>query len=121
MAKSFLRQARVIAASPYLNLDGTTAEQVFFNSGPTGCRLVRVYALYGQVTQTVAAGSYTLGVATSDASLVAATNFEDSKAIGDVTEAAIAQDRVPPNTTVWYAFTAVGATQTGTASIVVEY
>jgi hypothetical protein len=121
MPKSFLRQARVIATTPFLNLDGTTAEQVWFNSGPRGIRLLRVYALYGEITQTVAGGSFTVGVATSDASLVAATNFENSKGIGVKTEAVIAKDVVAPNTTIWYAFTAVSPTQTGTAAIVAEY
>lgn len=121
MPKSFLRQARVIASSATLDLDGTSAEEVLFNSGPTGCRILRVYALYRQITQTVAGGSFTLGIATADASLVAATNFEDSQAIGAVTVATIAQDVVAPNTTVWAGFTAVSPTQTGTAAIIVEY
>ncbi len=123
MPKSFLRQARVIARSSELNLDGgtTPVDAVFFNSGPSGCRLLRVYALYNQITQTVAGGSFALGTTSGGVDLVAATNYEDSKGIGVVTEATIAKSKVAPNTTVYLDHTGVVAVQTGTAFIIVEY
>jgi hypothetical protein len=125
MAKSFLRQARVMAKTRQAfdldNGSGTTIDETLFNSGPRGARLVRVYALYEVTAGTVASGNFKLGVAAGGATLVAATAYTDSAAAGDVTEAAIVLDAIPPNTTVFVRHTGVGATQAGSAYVIAEF
>lgn len=124
MAKSFLRQSATLVRSANINIDngaGTTTDEVLFNSGPKGARLTRVYFLYEEIAQTVAAGNFKLGVAVGGATLVAATAYTDSAAIGAVTEATIAQDKVPANTTVWLRHTGIASTATGTGKVCVEY
>ena len=124
MAKSFLRQARVVVKSANVNIDngsGTTIDEVLFNSGPTGVRLVRVYFMYDEIAQTVAAGNFKLGVAVGGATLVAATAYTDAAAIGSVTTGTILVDAVPANTTVWFRHTGIAATATGTGKVYVEY
>jgi hypothetical protein len=124
MAKSFLRQARVVVKSANVNIDngnGTTIDEVLFNAGPTGARLVRVYFMYDEIAQTVAAGNFKLGVAVGGATLVAATAYTDAAAIGAVTTGTILVDVVPANTTVWFRHTGIAATATGTGKVYVEY
>ena len=122
--KGLVRQSKDTVRSQYFNLDngsGTTVDEPLFKTGAQGGRLVRVYALYGEATQTVAGGNFKLGVAAGGATLVAATAYEDSKSVGDSTAATILVDRIPANTTVFVRHTGVAVTQTGTASIVVEW
>lgn len=122
--KGLVRQSKDTVRSQYFNLDngsGTTVDEPLFRTGAQGGRLVRVYALYGEVTQTVAGGNFKLGVAAGGATLVAATAYEDSKAVGTSTSATILVDRIPANTTVFVRHTGVASTQTGTATIVVEW
>lgn len=122
--KGLVRQSKDTVRSQFFNLDngaGTTVDEPIFRTGPLGGRLVRVYALYGEVTQTVAGGNFKLGVSAGGATLVAATAYEDSKAVGTSTSASILVDRIPANTTVYVRHTGVATTQTGTASIIVEW
>ena len=124
MARSFLRQGRVLVKSAQFNLDngsGTTVDEVLYNSGIRGSRLVRVYALYNEACGTVSSGNFKVGVAAGGATLVAATAYVDSAAIGDVTEAALTADSIAPNTTIWVRHTGVGATQAGTAAVCLEF
>jgi hypothetical protein len=124
MPKSFLRQGRAFARSQVINIDngsGTTIDEVLLNSGPTGIRLLRAYALYNEATQTVAAGNFKLGVAVGGATLVAATAYTNDQAIGVKTEGVVLVDVVAPNTTLWVRHTGIAATATGTAFICVEY
>lgn len=122
--KGLVRQSKDTVRSQYFNLDngaGTTVDEPLFRTGAKGGRLVRVYALYGEVTQTVAGGNFKLGVSAGGATLVAATAYEDSKAVGTSTSATILVDSIPANTTVFVRHTGVATTQTGTASIIVEW
>lgn len=122
--KGLLRQQINTVRSQFFNLDngsGTTVDEPLFRTGAKGGRLVRVYSLYGEATQTVAGGNYKLGVAAGGATLVAATAYEDSKSVGDSTAATILVDRIPANTTVFVRHTGVASTQTGTATICVEW
>lgn len=122
--KGLLRQQINTVRSQFFNLDngsGTTVDEPLFRTGAKGGRLVRVYALYGEATQTVAGGNYKLGVAAGGATLVAATAYEDSKSVGDSTAATILVDRIPANTTVFVRHTGVASTQTGTATVCVEW
>lgn len=122
--KGLLRQQINTVRSQFFNLDngsGTTVDEPLFRTGAKGGRLVRIYALYGEATQTVAGGNYKLGVAAGGATLVAATAYEDSKSVGDSTAATILVDRIPANTTVFVRHTGVASTQTGTATVCVEW
>lgn len=124
MGKQLNRQPSVLVRSQTFNLDngsGTTVDEVLFDTGGRACRLLRAYALYQEATQTVAAANFKLGVAAGGATLVAATAYQDSKAIGDVTEGTILLGGyIPAGEELWVRHTGVGATQTGTATIVVE-
>lgn len=126
MPKSFLRQARTLFRTPAVqnvdNGNGTTADQVLFNSGPTGVRLLRVYALYAtEQAGTIAAANFKLGVAAGGATLVGATAYENSKAIGATTEGTILVDVVAPNTTVWVRHTGVASSAAGEVYYCVEF
>ena len=124
MAKNLLRQSACVARTQTFNLDngaGTTVDEALFNSGPKGARLVRVYAIYQEAAGTVAAGNFKLGVTAGGATLVAATAYVNSAAVGDVTNGAILVDVIPPDTTVFVRHTGVAATATGTAAVAVEF
>lgn len=124
MAKSLLRQQANSVRTQFFNLDngaGTTVDEPAFNSGPKGARLVRVYCQYGEVAQTVAGGNYRVGSAAGGAQYVAATAYTNAAAVGDITEGALVTDVVAPNTAVFVRHTGVAATQTGTATVVVEF
>lgn len=122
--KQYLRQQANTVRSQFFNLDngaGTTVDEPLFNSGTKGARILRVYAVYGEATQTVASANFKLGSAAGGAQFVAATAYVNSKAVGDVTEATLVTDVIPPSTTVFVRHTGVAVTQTGTASIVIDW
>lgn len=122
--KGLVRQSVQSSKSQAFNLDngaGTTVDEALFTTDGRGGRIVRVYALYNEATQTVSGGNFKLGVTAGGATLVAATAYEDSKAVGVATTATIASDRIPANTTVFVRHTGVAVTQTGTANIIVEW
>jgi len=122
--KDTYQQSAAVIRTQFFNIDngaGTTVDEPLFDSGPRGCRITRVYCIYGEATATVAAGNYRLGTAVGGAQIVAATAYVNSKAVGDVTEGVLALDSLPPNTRCFVRHTGVAITQTGTASMVVEY
>ena len=122
--KGLVRQSTKHSATQFFNLDngaGTTVDEPLFNSGTKGARILRVYAVYGEATQTVASANFKLGSAAGGAQFVAATAYVNSKAVGDVTEATLVTDVIAPNTTVFVRHTGVAVTQTGTASIVIDW
>lgn len=123
MPKNLLRQSATLVRSQFFNLDngnGTTVDEPLFSTGSRPVRILRVFAIYGEATQTVAAGNFKLGSAVGGAQYVAATAYENTKAVGDVTSATLVTDYVPANTVVFVRHTGVASTQTGTASIGVE-
>lgn len=125
MAKSLARQSTVQAKTLAFNLDngaGTTIDEVVLVApANTPVRLVRVYAIYNEATQTVAGGNFKVGTSVGGADLVAATAYENAKAIGVATTAVIVNDVVPAGAMVCVRHTGVAITQTGTANVVVEY
>lgn len=125
MAKTMLRQQIAVVRSEAFNLDngaGTTVDEALFTApAALPVRLVNVYAIYNEATQTVAGGNFKLGSAAGGAQYVAATAYEDSKSVGAVTRATLVTDLVPAGGVVFVRHTGVAATQTGTANIVVEY
>ena len=124
MPKQLNRQSSTVVRSQTFNIDngaGTTIDEVLIDTGARACRLLRAYALYQEATQTVAAGNFKLGTAVGGATLVAATAYADSQAIGDVTEGVILLGGyIPAREELWVRHTGIAATATGTATIVVE-
>lgn len=122
--KNLYRNPRSIIRSKTFNLDngnGTTDDEVLFDAGSISWRILRVYAVYQEATQTVAAANFKLGVTAGGATLVAATAYEDSKAVGDITTGTVLLNGfLPKNEELFVRHTGVAATQTGTATIVVE-
>lgn len=124
MAKGLLRQSANTVRSQTFNIDngaGTTVDEVLFKSGPRGARIVRVYAVYQEAAATVASANFKLGITAGGAELVAATAYVNSAAVGDSTAAVLVTDRVAKNTSVFVRHTGVAVTQTGTATICVDY
>lgn len=125
MPKNLFRQATFVLRTQAFNLDngaGTTVDEVVIDNGGRSGRIVRAYALYNEATQTVAGGNWKIGIVAGGATLVAATAYEDSKAVGDITEGAILLGGyVPAGEEIFVRHTGVGATQTGTANICIEY
>lgn len=124
MAKSLLRQSAANVRSQAFNLDngsGTTVDEALIYAKDCPIRIVRVYAVYNEATQTVAAGNFKLGSTAGGADYVAATAYENTKSVGAVTTATIVNDSIPVGGTLFVRHTGVAVTQTGTANIVVEY
>jgi len=124
MAKNFLRQQINTVKSQLINIDngsGTTIDEALFSVGAKGGRLVRVYAIYNEACQTVAAANFKLGSAIGGAGYVAATAYTNTAAIGDVTAATLVTDVIPANGTVFLRHTGIAVTVTGTAFICVDY
>ena len=123
MAKNLRIQSAAPVRSQAFNLDngsGTTVDEALLTA-VVPLRIVRVYALYNEATQTVAAGNFKLGASAGGADYVAATAYENSKAVGAATQATLVSDIVPAGTTLFVRHTGVAITQTGTANIVVEF
>ncbi len=125
MAKGLLRQSVALSKTLAFNLDngaGTTVDEVVLVApADRAVRLVRVFAVYNEATQTVAGGNFKLGTTVGGNDLVAATAYENTKAIGVATTAVIVQDVVPAGGMVSVRHTGVAITQTGTANVCVEY
>jgi len=123
MAKGLIRQSAAAVRTQFFNIDNgagvTVDEPVLYANVPL--RLLRIYGLYGEATQTVAAANFKVGASAGGADYVAATAYENSKAVGTETLAALLTDVVPANTAVFVRHTGVAVTQTGTATIVIEY
>ena len=125
MAKGLVRQSTTVVRSQTFNLDngaGTTVDEALFST-PSGrpARLVRVNAIYQEATGTVAAANFKVGASAGGADYVAATAYEDSKAVGVVTEAALVTDIIPASSVVFARHTGIASTATGTATICVEF
>lgn len=125
MSRSLARQSRQQESTQFFNLDngsGTTVDEpVLIAPADKAIRLIRVYAQYGEATQTVAAGNFKVGSSAGGAQYVAATAYENTKSVGDATTASLVLDVVPPGGSVFVRHTGVAVTQTGTARIVVEF
>lgn len=123
MPKPFAGSFPAHVQSQFFNIDngaGTTIDEPLFDSGPKGAFLVRVYAQYGEVCQTVAGANFKLGTTVGGADVVAATAYTNTAAVGTITAATILIGYIPPNTMVTVRHTGVAVTQTGTAKVVAE-
>ena len=116
IARGNQRYFSVITPAAY-NVDngaGTTLDYQIGNF-PFDCYLVDVRAIYSEATDTTGAASanFKLGVSAGDDTIVAATALEVAKAIGAYTQATIASDLLPANTTLWVRHTGVATTEVG--------
>jgi len=112
------------ARSQLFDLDngaGTTIDEVILRPGVpitiTAARIVYTDATTG----TVAAGNAKIGTTVGGAEIVAATAYENTKAVGTVTPMTIVAGAVAADTPVIVRHTGVAATQAGRAYVEIEY
>lgn len=112
------------AKSVWFNLDngaGTTVDDVILRPGRaitiTAARAVYVDATTG----TVAAGNWKIGTTLGGAEIVAATAYENTKAVGTVTNGTIVAGAVAADGAVFVRHTGVAVTQAGQAFVEIEY
>jgi len=117
---------RQIARSVWFNLDngsGTTIDDVIlYSAQPVSIKAARIIYV-DATTGTVAAGTVGIGTAVAGVELVAATAYENTKAVGVVTALTLkaAAAFVAANTPVIVRHTGVAATQAGQAVVEIEY
>ncbi len=116
-----LRQSK---RSVWFNLDngnGTTIDDVLMKPTTaitiTAARIIYVDATTG----TVAAGSAKIGTTLGGAEIVAATNYENTKAVGTSTEMTIVDGAVAAGESVFVRHTGVASTQAGQAVVEIEF
>lgn len=112
------------ARSVWFNLDngaGTTVDDVLMKPTSaitiTAARIIYVDATTG----TVAAGTAQIGTTLGGSDIVAATNYENSKAVGVATPMVVAAGAVAAGGAVFVRHTGVAATAAGQAVIEIEY
>ena len=118
------RKVRRSARSVWFNLDngnGTTIDDVLMTPTSaitiTAARIIYVDATTG----TVAAGNAKIGTTLGGAEVVAATAYENTKAVGTTTAMTIVSGAVAAGTSVFVRHTGVAATQAGQAVVEIEY
>jgi hypothetical protein len=118
------KQMSKTAKSVWFNLDNgaaATVDDVIIRPATaitiTAARIVYVDATTG----TVAGGTAQIGTAVGGAQIVAATNYENTKAVGSSTAMTIVSGSVAANTPVCVRHTGVAATQAGQAYVEIDY
>jgi len=119
-----LDHATLIARSQAFNLDNGAAatidDVILRHTKPVTLRSARI--VYSDATTgTVAAGNAKIGTTVGGAEIVAATAYENTKAVGTVTAMTLVAVAVPANTPVIVRHTGVAATQAGLAYVEIEY
>lgn len=115
---------RQTARSVWFNLDngaGATVDDVILCPTTaitiTGARIIYVDATTG----TVAGATAQIGTTVTGEQIVAATNYQNSKAVGSTTAMSIVSGAVAANTPVIVRHTGVAETQAGQAVVQIEY
>lgn len=117
---------RQIARSQWFNLDngaGTTIDDVILRH-TQAVKIVAARIVYVDATTgTVAAGTAGIGTTVGGVELVAATNYENTKAVGTTTAMTLkaAADRVAALTPIIVRHTGVAVTQAGQSIVEIEY
>ena len=118
------RQLRHSVRSESFDLDngaGATIDRVLLVPS-TAITIVAARMLYEDATSgTVAAGNAKLGTTVGGGEIVAATAYENTKAVGTVTEMTIVAGAVAAGTPVIVRHTGVAATAAGRASVQVDF
>ena len=116
--------ARRVARSVWFNLDngaGTTIDDVLLNL-PYAITILAARIMYVDATTgTVAGGNAKIGTTVGGAEIVAATAYENTKAVGTTTAMTIVSGAVAANTPVIVRHTGVAVTQAGQAVVEIEY
>lgn len=119
-----IAKTRLHARSVWFNLDngaGTTIDDVVIRPTAaitiTAARIVYVDATTG----TVAGGTAQIGTTVAGAEIGAATNYENTKAVGTTTAMTIVSGAVAAGTPVIVRHTGVAVTQAGQAVVEIEY
>lgn len=112
------------ARSEAFNLDngaGTTIDDVILRPS-TAITITAARIVYSDATSgTVAAGTAQVGTTVAGAEIVAATAYENAKAVGTTTAMTIASGAVAANTPIIVRHTGVAATQAGEAHVEITY
>lgn len=117
---------RQIARSVWFNLDngsGTTIDDVIlYCAQPISIKSARIIYV-DATTGTVAGGTAQIGTTVGGTELVAATNYENTKAVGVVTAMTLtaAAAKVAAGTSIFVRHTGVAVTQAGQAVVLIEY
>lgn len=118
------RPVRETVRSESFDLDngaGTTVDRVLMRPS-TAITITAARIIYDDATSgTVAAGSAKVGTTVGGGEIVAATNYENTKAVGTVTTMTIVSGAVAADTPVIVRHTGVGATQAGRAVVELEF
>lgn len=118
------KQLKQRARSVWFNLDNgaaTTIDDVLMTPS-TAITITAARILYVDATTgTVAAGNAKIGTTLGGAEIVAATAYENSKAVGTTTAMTIVDGAVAAGTPVCVRHTGVASTQAGQAVVEVEY
>lgn len=100
---------------------GTTVDDVLIRPD-VAITITAARAVYTDATSgTVAAGNFKIGTTVGGAEIVAATAYENAKAVGTKTDGTIVAGSVAAGTPVLVRHTGVAATQAGQAYIEIEY
>ncbi len=107
------------------NLDngsGATIDEAVLNL-PYAIRLVAVKAIYQEATDSSGAASanFKVGITAGGATIVAATAYAVSKAVGATTDGTILIPVIAKNTTLFVRHTGVASTEGGSALIEIVY
>lgn len=117
---------RQVARSVWFNIDngaGTTIDDVIlYCAQPISVKAARIIYV-DATTGTVAAGNAAIGTTLGGAELVAATAYENSKAVGVVTAMTLtaAAARVAAGTSIFVRHTGIAATAAGQAVVEIEF
>ena len=119
-----IAKVRLQARSESFDIDngaGTTVDRVLIR--PTGAiTITAARIVYDDATTgTVAGGNAKIGTTVGGAEIVAATAYENTKAVGTTTALAIVSGAVAAGTPVIVRHTGVAVTQAGRAVVEIEY
>lgn len=115
---------RLVAKSVWFNLDngsGTTIDDVILRPSDDVTILNARIVYVDATTGTVAAGNAKLGTTVGGAEIVAATAYENTKAVGTKTDLTLASAVLPAGTPLCVRHTGVASTAAGQAYVEVEY
>lgn len=100
---------------------GTTIDRVILRPS-VAITIQSARIVYEDATSgTVAAGNARIGTTVGGSEIVAATSYENSKAVGTVTAMTLVSSAVAANTPICVRHTGVGATQAGRAHVEIEF
>lgn len=123
-SKLAAKARRHSARSVWFNLDngaGTTVDDVIMKPS-TAITITAARILYVDATSgTVAAGTAAIGSTLGGAEVVAATNYENAKAVGTSTAMTIVSGAIAANGSVFVRHTGVAATQAGQSVVEIEW